>query len=111
MLEVVLNAGDVLYMPRGTIHQATAMPDVHSLHVTVSTYHQNTWADALELAVVAAVRSAAAESLPLRRGRAAPPRCAAGRLAGVHTRPTTMTRAARSQDSASIVRFDGRGAR
>lgn len=34
--EVVLHPGDLLYMPRGTIHRGVAMPDSHSLHLTVS---------------------------------------------------------------------------
>jgi lysine-specific demethylase/histidyl-hydroxylase NO66 len=36
VLEVVLEAGDMLYMPRGTLHQASCVPGAHSLHVTVS---------------------------------------------------------------------------
>ena len=47
---MVLEAGDMLYMPRGTVHQASCVPGSHSLHVTVSTNQFNTWADVLELA-------------------------------------------------------------
>lgn len=61
VLEVVLEAGDVLYMPRGTLHQASCVPGSHSLHVTVSTNQFNTWADVLELAIPAALRAAVRE--------------------------------------------------
>ena len=38
IMDVVLEAGDVLYMPRGWIHQAVTLRDnEHSLHLTVST--------------------------------------------------------------------------
>ena len=65
-LEVVLEPGDVLYMPRGCIHQAESLPGAHSLHVTLSTGHANTWADLLELALPAALAQAA-EELPALR--------------------------------------------
>ena len=74
ILDVILEAGDLLYFPRGTIHQvghavwhvnhclfsnsyvgvplfslqASTLPDAHSLHMTVSTCQMNTWGDLLE---------------------------------------------------------------
>lgn len=76
ILDVILEAGDLLYFPRGTIHQvghavwhgnhcllsssevscclslfslqAFTLPDAHSLHMTVSTCQMNTWGDLLE---------------------------------------------------------------
>ena len=60
VLEAVLEPGDVLYMPRGCIHQAYCSPGDHSLHVTLSTNQFNTWADLLEVAFPAALRAAAA---------------------------------------------------
>jgi len=45
MMEVTLDVGDVLFLPRGTIHQATAQRDTHSCHVTISTYHHYSWGD------------------------------------------------------------------
>lgn len=47
MLEVVLEAGDLLYFPRGFIHQGDCLPDAHSLHITVSSYQKNSWGDLL----------------------------------------------------------------
>ena len=67
VLEAVLEPGDVLYMPRGCIHQAYCSPGDHSLHVTLSTNQFNTWADLLEVAFPAALRAAAAEVPALRR--------------------------------------------
>lgn len=44
-VDVVLEAGDLLYMPRGYIHQGNTLDDCHSLHLTVSCYQQTTWGD------------------------------------------------------------------
>ncbi|EWM22263.1 myc-induced nuclear antigen [Nannochloropsis gaditana] len=49
-LEVVLSPGDVLYMPRGTVHQAVAEGGreggrAASAHLTLSTYQQWSYAD------------------------------------------------------------------
>ncbi|KAM3570911.1 hypothetical protein VYU27_007030 [Nannochloropsis oceanica] len=51
-MEVVLSPGDVLYMPRGTIHQAVAgeggkegRTAVASSHLTISTYQQWSYGD------------------------------------------------------------------
>ena len=40
-----LEAGDVMYFPRGTVHQATTSDDVHSLHLTFSTFQRHTYYD------------------------------------------------------------------
>lgn len=47
IMQTELEPGDVLYFPRGIIHQAEASPDTHSLHITVSTSQRNTWGDLL----------------------------------------------------------------
>lgn len=39
ILEVTLKQGDILYMPRGTVHQAAAQSE-DSAHVTISTYQR-----------------------------------------------------------------------
>ena len=71
VLEAVLEPGDLLYMPRGTVHQACCVPGAHSLHVTISTNQFNTWADIMELAFPQALQQAVAEVPALRR---CPPR-------------------------------------
>jgi len=71
ILEVELGPGDLLYMPRGLIHQAVSPPGEHSLHVTLSTNQFNTWSDLLEVALPRALELAAAEHCRLRM---APPR-------------------------------------
>ena len=43
--------GDVLYFPRGTVHQAVTDPDQHSLHLTFSTYRRHTLYDLACLAL------------------------------------------------------------
>lgn len=47
-LEVTLEPGDVLYLPRGHVHEAQALDGAASAHVTISSYQQWTWKDVLE---------------------------------------------------------------
>ncbi|EAT38759.1 AAEL009382-PA [Aedes aegypti] len=68
ILEVVLEPGDLLYFPRGIIHQASTVPGHHSLHVTMSVYQKNCWADLLELFFPHALAQAAETHFDLRRG-------------------------------------------
>lgn len=48
ILDVVLNAGDLLYFPRCYIHQGVTLQDSHSLHITLSMYQKTAWVDLLE---------------------------------------------------------------
>lgn len=66
-LDVTLKPGDMLYMPRGAIHEARAVGDEPSLHITLSTHQKWTWADLLLETVQDAIRSAAATDVALRR--------------------------------------------
>eukprot|EP00698_Gefionella_okellyi_P005327 TRINITY_DN14849_c0_g1_i1.p1 TRINITY_DN14849_c0_g1~~TRINITY_DN14849_c0_g1_i1.p1 ORF type:complete len:447 (+),score=103.78 TRINITY_DN14849_c0_g1_i1:82-1422(+) len=47
LMDVVLEPGDVLYFPRGTIHHACTLKDAAadegSTHVTISTYQNHSW--------------------------------------------------------------------
>lgn len=47
IMEALLEAGDLLYFPRGFIHQAHCSSESHSLHITISTYQNNSWGDML----------------------------------------------------------------
>ena len=47
VIECDLNPGDLLYLPRGYIHQGQAFPHTHSLHLTLSVCQRNTWGDLL----------------------------------------------------------------
>ncbi|XP_019643826.1 PREDICTED: bifunctional lysine-specific demethylase and histidyl-hydroxylase NO66 isoform X1 [Branchiostoma belcheri] len=67
ILDVTLEPGDLLYFPRGTIHQASALPDTHSLHITVSTCQRNTWGDLMEKLVPAALTMAFSEDVEFRQ--------------------------------------------
>ena len=51
----VLREGDVLYLPRGFVHQAECSATTHSVHATVSSNQSNAPADALEIAVTNAL--------------------------------------------------------
>ncbi|KAM6992016.1 ribosomal oxygenase 1 [Tautogolabrus adspersus] len=68
ILEVVLEAGDLLYFPRGFIHQGDCLPDAHSLHITVSSYQKNSWGDLLQKLIPAALEVATEEDVEFRQG-------------------------------------------
>ena len=67
VLDVVLQPGDILYFPRGWIHQAEGVGDVPSLHLTVSTAQQQTWYDFLEVFVQHLLQRGFEENVNLRR--------------------------------------------
>ncbi|CAG9770864.1 unnamed protein product [Ceutorhynchus assimilis] len=67
-MEVELNAGDLLYFPRGTIHEGRTKEDAHSLHITVSVYQHTAYIDLLEQALPAALKKAASENVEFRKG-------------------------------------------
>merc|ERR1719339_451899 len=68
VLEVDLEPGDMIYMPRGTIHQGNCLSDEHSLHITISAYQLNSWTDLLEKLLPAALTAASQEDLQFREG-------------------------------------------
>lgn len=68
ILDVVLEPGDLLYFPRGTIHQGKALEDTHSLHITVSCYQKNSWGDLLEKLMPTALQAAIEEDVEFRKG-------------------------------------------
>ncbi|XP_062486775.1 ribosomal oxygenase 1 [Pezoporus occidentalis] len=68
VLETVLEAGDLLYFPRGFVHQGDCLPDAHSLHITVSSYQRNSWGDLLEKLLPAALHMALEEDVEFRQG-------------------------------------------
>ncbi|KAK8750328.1 hypothetical protein OTU49_014781 [Cherax quadricarinatus] len=68
ILDIVLNAGDLLYFPRGYIHQGCAVDNTHSLHITISTYQKNTWGHLLETLLPQALNTAMSEDIEFRRG-------------------------------------------
>eukprot|EP00049_Salpingoeca_infusionum_P011792 m.207633 g.207633 ORF g.207633 m.207633 type:complete len:640 (+) comp15028_c2_seq1:123-2042(+) len=68
ILDVVLRPGDLLYFPRGIVHQAKSVPDKHSLHITASTYQLFDWTQYLEKLVPGALAIASAEDVSFRQG-------------------------------------------
>ncbi|XP_074245286.1 ribosomal oxygenase 2 isoform X2 [Saimiri boliviensis] len=67
--EFTLKPGDLLYFPRGTIHQAdTPAGLAHSTHVTISTYQNNSWGDFLLDTIPGLVFDTAKEGVELRAG-------------------------------------------
>lgn len=64
---ITLKAGDVLYMPRGMVHQGMTTPNTHSLHITFSANQMNSWADFMGRAAQYTVETLAANHLEWRR--------------------------------------------
>uniref|UniRef100_A0A8R1TVM9 Bifunctional lysine-specific demethylase and histidyl-hydroxylase n=1 Tax=Onchocerca volvulus TaxID=6282 RepID=A0A8R1TVM9_ONCVO len=62
-----LEQGDLLYIPRGFIHQGFADKDVHSLHLTVSVCRNVTYADLLERVIPLALSSFAEQHVNVRK--------------------------------------------
>ncbi|XP_016946296.1 bifunctional lysine-specific demethylase and histidyl-hydroxylase NO66 [Drosophila biarmipes] len=68
ILDEVLEAGDVLYFPRGTVHQAVTEEEQHSLHITLSVYQQQAYANLLEKLMPIVLKKTVEQSVALRRG-------------------------------------------
>lgn len=68
IMEVELKVGDLLYLPRGYIHQAKTVGNEISTHVTLSTYQTNTVGDFMKHATTQAIEYAMEESVSFRRG-------------------------------------------
>ncbi len=66
--EVLVQQGDMLYFPRGWIHQAVTGDDLPSHHVTLSTYQKHTMKQVLQAAFNRAVEAAALKNVALRKG-------------------------------------------
>ena len=67
-IDADLQPGDVLYLPRGWIHQGESVGKSPSLHLTVSSFQQNAWVDILEVLIPEALAAATSAHLPLREG-------------------------------------------
>lgn len=68
ILDAILEAGDMLYFPRGYIHQATTVPGHHSLHITLSVYQKHSYGDLLEVLMPLALKTAIDSNVRLREG-------------------------------------------
>ncbi|XP_056415291.1 ribosomal oxygenase 2 isoform X2 [Hyla sarda] len=67
--DILLKEGDMLYFPRGTVHQADTPADSpHSTHVTISTYQNTSWVDYLQDLMPALLQDTAKDNVDLRRG-------------------------------------------
>lgn len=64
---ITLKPGDVLYMPRGMVHQGHTTAKTHSLHVTFSANQMHSWADLFLQATRHSVETLAANSVGWRR--------------------------------------------
>ena len=65
--EIILHEGDLLYLPRGVIHEAESLSDDHSLHVTISCNQRNNNFEFMSKIVAETLEKAAQESISMRR--------------------------------------------
>jgi hypothetical protein len=68
--DFTLHPGDVMYFPRGVVHQALAQDGscAHSLHLTFSTYQRHTWRDLLLRCALSAGARGRLEAMAKRAG-------------------------------------------
>jgi len=90
ILEVDMEPGDMIYMPRGTIHQGNCLENEHSLHITISAYQLNSYTDLLEKLLPAALAVASQQDVEFRKGL---PRNYLQRMGAVHSESNTKDRA------------------
>ncbi|XP_071490814.1 ribosomal oxygenase 1-like [Diadema antillarum] len=67
ILDTTLEAGDLLYFPRGVIHQANTPSETHSLHITVSACQKHSWGDLMEMLLGQALDTAREEDVEFRK--------------------------------------------
>lgn len=103
-MEVVLGPGDLLILPRGTIHEGRSLPDTHSLHITLSANQGCSWAALLQAALPGALQEAAQRTLALRR-----PMGPDFRRLGCHTALGWYASASYSHRAASHIQGAGPG--
>lgn len=65
---MTLNPGDILYFPRGVIHQAQTKADAHSLHITLSLYQKQSYADFFEQLFPLMLNQSITNNVDIRRG-------------------------------------------
>ena len=68
IMDIVLSPGDLLYMPRGVIHQAVSLQGSSSTHLTLSAYQRHAWSDLLAAMLPKLLERASHASVDLRRG-------------------------------------------
>ncbi|KAK2828948.1 hypothetical protein Q5P01_019982 [Channa striata] len=67
--DILLKAGDLLYFPRGIIHQASTPAGVdHSTHLTLSTYQRMSWGDMLMDVLPSLLSNGSRTDISLREG-------------------------------------------
>ncbi|XP_063344018.1 ribosomal oxygenase 2 isoform X3 [Pelmatolapia mariae] len=82
--DIILKAGDLLYFPRGTIHQARTPAGVNcSIHLTLSTYQRMSWGDLLLDVFPSLLCDRSRREVRLREGM--PRRLILSSSAGLHT--------------------------
>lgn len=65
-MEVVLQPGDTLYLPRGCVHEAQSLPEAHSMHITLSVNQDSSWQRLFEAALPRAIALASSKWRALR---------------------------------------------
>ncbi|EDQ87242.1 uncharacterized protein MONBRDRAFT_27442 [Monosiga brevicollis MX1] len=66
--ELVLRPGDFLYLPRGTIHEASCVGNQHSTHITISSHQNWNYGHLMAQTLPECITNAMSNVLELRRG-------------------------------------------
>lgn len=66
--DILMEKGDMLYFPRGFIHQAKTLPNDYSCHITISLFENHSIGDFLREAVTDIMESITKNELKLRSG-------------------------------------------
>lgn len=66
--QILLEAGDLLYFPRGTIHSASSLPSLPSHHLTLSTFQNNNFKEFLINLLQNSLNEAFLDDLSFRQG-------------------------------------------
>ncbi|KAF4669353.1 hypothetical protein FOZ61_004387 [Perkinsus olseni] len=98
----VIEQGDLLYIPRGTVHFGCVSPGGYSHHLTVSTYYHNSWGELLQnLLIPGALAKAMKEDVAFREGVPVNWMRYMGRLMAPVTVETAAREAGEDEDNAS----------
>jgi lysine-specific demethylase/histidyl-hydroxylase NO66 len=103
-MDIVLSPGDLLYMPRGTVHRAVSLDDAASTHLTLSSYQRHAWSDLLAHMLPKLLESVTRSRLELRSGLPIDFLTHAGSAAAAAASPPSSERASFESGATAAMR-------
>ena len=104
--QFTLHPGDLVYLPRGVVHQALTQEGTHSLHLTFSTYQRHTWRDMLAEADSLPLSNRARAALAALRAGGGPAASGTGAVVGTGDAFQKRNRASKSGTGADVGAWD-----